>query len=121
MASKSGKQTRREEKERLRQLREEAERREASEQRRKLLIGYGIAGVLVAAVIAGIVIVVIGSSGGNASGNAHIVSAGLGFATTTENLKPDEREGIRTQPGPLATAAKLDQAAKAASCVVRNP
>ena len=33
--------SRREEKERLRQIREEAEKREASEQRRKLLLGYG--------------------------------------------------------------------------------
>jgi hypothetical protein len=113
--------SRREEKERLRQIREEAERRESAEQRRKLFIGYGVAGVLTAAVVLGIVVVVIGSSGGGASGNAHIVSAGVGSITTTQELEPDEREGIRSKPGPLATAAKLPQAAKAAGCVLRNP
>jgi hypothetical protein len=111
---------RREEKERLRQIREDAERREAAEQRRKLIIGYSMAGVLAAAVVAGIVVVVMSSSSG-ASGNAHIVNSGLGSFTTSQDLKPDDREGTRTKPGPLATAAKLPQAAKAAKCVLRNP
>ena len=112
--------SRREEKERLRQIREQAERREASEQRRKLLLGYGVAGVLAAAVVIGLALVVIGSGGG-ASGNSHIVNQGVGSFTTTQDLEPDEREGIRTKPGALATAAKLPQAAKAAGCVLRNP
>lgn len=112
---------RRDEKERLRQIREEAEQREAAEQRRKLLTGYGVAGLLAGAVVLGIVLLVIGSSGGGASGNAHIVSAGVGLSTTTQDLKPDEREGTKTKPGQLATAAKLPQAAKAAKCVLRNP
>jgi hypothetical protein len=113
--------SRREEKERLRQIREEAEKREASEQRRKLFVGYAVAGVLAGAVVLGIVLVVIGSSGGGASGNAHIVSSGIGTFTTTQDMEPDEREGTRTKPGALATAAKLPQAAKAAKCVLRNP
>jgi Protein of unknown function (DUF3105) len=111
---------RREEKERLRQIREEAERREATEHRRRLMIGYAVAGVLAAAVVAGIVAVVL-SSGGGASGNAHIVSTGVGSFTTTQDLKPDDREGIKTKPGSLATPASLPQAAKAAKCVLRNP
>jgi hypothetical protein len=109
---------RREEKERLRELREQAEKREASEQRRKLLVGYGVAGVLAAAVVAGILVLVL-AGGSGAKGNAHIVQVDL--ATTTQDLKPDEREGTKTKAGPLATAAKLPQAAKAAKCVVRNP
>jgi Protein of unknown function (DUF3105) len=112
---------RREEKARLRQIREEAEKREAAEQRRKLLVGYGVAGVLTAAVVLGIVIVVLGSSGGGASGNSHIVGSGVGFSTTTSDLKPDDRVGTKTKAGPLATAAALPQAAKAAKCVLRNP
>jgi uncharacterized protein DUF3105 len=113
--------TRREEKERLRQIREEAEKREAAEQRRKLLIGYGVAGILAAAVIAGILSLVIFSGGSSASGNSHIVSSGIGAFTTTQDLEPDDREGIPTKAGPLASAAKLPQAAKAARCVLRNP
>ena len=112
---------RREEKERLRQIREEAEKREAAEQRRKLLIGYGVAGVLTAAVVAGILVVVLAGGGSSASGNSHIVSNGIGSLTTTQDLKPDDREGIRTKPGPLASPASLPKAAKAAKCVLRNP
>ncbi len=111
---------RREEKERLRELREQAENREASEQRRKLLLGYGVAGVLTAAVVLGIVIVVLGGSS-SANGNSHIVNSGVGLATTTQDLTPDDRRGTRTKPGPLASAAKLPEAAKAAKCVLRIP
>lgn len=113
--------SRREEKERLRQIREEAEKHEASEQRRKLVIGYAVAGVLATAVIVGIVLVVIGSSGGGASGNAHLVSTGVGLATTTQDLDLDEREGTKTKAGALASAEDLTQAAKAAKCVLRSP
>jgi hypothetical protein len=112
---------RRQEKERLRQLRQEAERREAAEQRRKLFVGYAVAAVLAGAVVLGIVLVVLSSTGGGASGNAHIVNAGLGSITSTEGLKPDEREGIKTSPGRLASASTLPQAARAAGCVLRNP
>ena len=112
---------RREEKERLRELREQAEKREASEQRRKLLIGYAVAAVLTLAVVGGILAVVLGGGGSSASGNSHIVNAGIGLATTTEDLKPDDRQGTKTKPGSLATAAKLPEAAKAAKCVLRNP
>jgi Protein of unknown function (DUF3105) len=113
--------SRREEKERLRQLRQEAEKREAREQRRKLMVGYGVAGVLAAAVVAGIGVIIVGSTGGGASGNAHIVNQGVGTFTTTMDLEPDEREGIPTEPGPLASAEDLQRAAKAAGCVLRNP
>lgn len=112
---------RREEKERLREIRQEAEHREASEQRRKLLAGYAVAGVLGAAVVIGIVLVVISSGGGGASGNAHIVNLGVGEFTTTQELEPDGREGTETKPGALAEAAKLQQAARAAKCVLRSP
>ncbi|MGH2981953.1 MAG: DUF3105 domain-containing protein [Solirubrobacterales bacterium] len=113
--------SRREEKERLRQIREEAEKRESAEQRRKLYLGYGVAGILAGAVIVGIVLVVIGSSGGGASGNAHLVSQGVGLQTTTQDLDPDEREGTRTEPGPLANAGDLQRAARAADCTLHNP
>jgi hypothetical protein len=112
--------SRKEEKERLREIREQAEKREASEQRRKLILGYAVAGVLAAAVVVGIVLVVIGSSESGASGNAHIV-AGPPGSTTTMNLDPDEREGTKTKAGPMAEADKLTQAARAAKCVLRNP
>ena len=106
--------TRREEKERLRQIRLEAEQREAGEQRRKLLVGYAIAGVLGAAVIAGIVVVLLSSGGGGgASGTAHINAV----TGDTHGLTPDTRDG--PEPPPLQEA-DLKTAAKAAGCVLRE-
>src|SRR5436190_16644109 len=108
--------SRREEKERLRQIRVEAEERERQAQRRRLYIGYALGGLIGAAVLAGIVVLIV-SSGGGAQGNAHIVNC-AGGACTTEGLQPDERVGTKTKPGRLATAARLPQAAKAAGCVL---
>ena len=113
--------SRREEKERLRQIREEAEKREASEQRRKLMLGYAVAGVLAAAVVAGIVLVVIGSSGGRGERQRAPGRHRVGLTTTTLDLELDEREGTKTKAGPLANADDLTRAAKAAKCVLRNP
>jgi hypothetical protein len=104
---------RREEKERLRQIREEAEQREASEQRRKLLVGYLVAGVLTAAVVAGIVIVVIGSSGGGGSSGAAHINAVSG---STNGVPPDDRHGPKPSP---VKVSDLKQAAKQAGCDLR--
>jgi hypothetical protein len=106
--------SRREEKERLRQIREEAEKRETSEQRRKLLIGYAVAALLAGAVVAGIVVVVLssGGGGGGASGAAHInVSSG-----STNGVPPDDRHGPAPPP---VKVASLKTAAKKAGCVLR--
>ena len=104
---------RREEKERLRQIRIEAERREAAEQRRKLMVGYGIAGLLAAAVIAGLVVVILSSGGGGASGGGHINAV----TGTTHGLTPDERDG--PEPPPLEEASLTD-AARASGCDLRE-
>ncbi len=105
---------RREEKARLRQIREEAEKREAGEQRRKLLIGYGVAGLLAAAVVLGIVIVVVGSSvGGGASGAAHINAPDSG---STNGVPPDDRTGPKPPP---VKVSDLKLAAKKAGCDLR--
>jgi hypothetical protein len=106
---------RREERERLREIRREAEKRESQEQRRRLMIGYLVAGVLGLAVIAGIVIVIANSGGGGggaSSGPAHIsVQSG-----STNGIPPDERAG--TEPPPTRVL-NLKQAAKQAGCVLR--
>jgi Protein of unknown function (DUF3105) len=103
--------TRKEEKERLRQARLEAERREASEARRKLIFGYVAAGVIGAVVVAGIVAVII-SGAGEASGEAHIFTA----SGSTNDIQPDEREG--TAPPPLEQS-NLEAAAEEAGCTLR--
>ena len=104
---------RREERERLRQIRREAEEREAREQRRKLILGYTLAGLLAAAVVVGILVVIISSGGGGASAEgAHINSS----SGNTNGVPPDDRSG--TQP-PAVKVANLQQAAKDAGCDLR--
>jgi hypothetical protein len=63
--------TRKEEKERRRAERVEAERRAAAAARKRTMLGYGVAGVLTAAVIAGIVVVIVGS-GSSSSGPTEV-------------------------------------------------
>jgi hypothetical protein len=102
---------RREEKERLRQIRQEAEKREAAEQRRKLLFGYLVAGILGAAVVVGVVVVILGSGGGS-DNSAHINTS----SGSTNDVTPDDRHGPKPPP---VKDADLKTAAKAAGCVVR--
>lgn len=107
--------TRKEEKERLRAARLEAERREATAARKRLLLGYGAAGVLTAAVLAGIVVVILG--GGGSRGADFPANAHINLATGNDNgYTPDGREGT---PPPLVRQADLQKAAAAAGCELR--
>jgi hypothetical protein len=104
--------TRKEEKERLRQARLEAERREADAAKRRLIFGYVAAGVIGAVVLAGIVAVVLAGGGGGASGAAHInVSSG-----STNDVKPDGRDGKAPPP---VKEDDLRVAARKAGCDLR--
>ena len=58
--------SRKEEKERLRKARLDAERREASDAQRRLMLGYLVAGLLAAAVLAGLVIAIANGREGTA-------------------------------------------------------
>jgi Protein of unknown function (DUF3105) len=109
--------TRREDRERRRAERLAAERAQASAERRRLLIGYVVAGVLGAAVLGGIVIAVAGSGGGGGSGDdpgdfpdaAHIeVQSGF-----VHGFEADGREGT---PPPALEQGDLETAAKQANC-----
>jgi hypothetical protein len=91
--------SRRQDKERLRAERLAAEQREKGQARRRLIAGYFVAGLLGAAVLAGLV-VVLASGGGGDNGveasadcdnleNAHIQTQ----SGSTEGLEPDCREG----------------------------
>jgi hypothetical protein len=103
--------SRKEEKERLRQLRVEAEAKDRAGQRRRLMVGYALAGVIGLAVLAGIV-ALIASSGGGAKGEAHI----NGSSGSTNGVAPDNRTG--TAP-PKLTETNLQTAAKKAGCDLR--
>ena len=107
--------TRKEEKERLRAARLDAERREAQGARKRLLLGYAVAGVLTAAVLAGIVVVAL--SGGGGGGPDEPAAAHIDTGTGSVNgVAPDAREGI---PPPPVGNLDLSTAAAGAGCDLR--
>ncbi len=104
---------REEERERLRQARQEREKKQGGSERRRLMAGYAVAGVIGLAVLVGIVMAIAGSTGDNDGGEAHI-SLGSG---STNGIQPDKREG--TEPPPLKVT-NLKEAAKKAGCELRR-
>lgn len=106
---------RKEERERLRRERLEAERRGASDERRRLILGYAVAGILGALVLAGIVVAIMNAGGSSSEGEVN-EAAGIdpGTGETFEgSLEPDEREG---EEPPGVELADLEEAAAAADC-----
>lgn len=106
--------SRKEEKERLRQHRLEAQERDAAAQRRRLFLGYGLAAVLGVAVLIGVIVVIASSGGGDdgSSGDAHIDAA----SGSTNGAAPDDRQG--TDP-PAVSETSLKSAAAAAGCELK--
>jgi hypothetical protein len=104
--------SRKEERERLRQARLEREREQAGAQRRKLMLGYGAAGIVGLAVLVGIVVVIAGSGGGGSSDAAHINQS----SGSTNGVAVDDRSG--TEPA-AARTSNLKAAARAAGCELR--
>jgi hypothetical protein len=109
--------TRREDRERRRAERQAAERAQAAAERRRLIIGYIVAGVLGAAVLGGIVIAVAGSGdGGNGNPDpgdipeaAHVqIDSG-----TVDGIPLWDEEGT---PPPELQQGDLETAAKQANC-----
>jgi hypothetical protein len=108
---------RKEERERLRAERLAAQKAATSDERRRLILGYFVAGILGALVIAGIVVAVMNSGGGGTPGEEEANEA-AGFDPNSgfrvpQDIELDEREG--TPPPPLEQG-DLEAAAKAADC-----
>jgi len=103
---------REEERERLRQLREERQSTHSAAGRRRLLIGYIAAGTIGVAIIAGIVVAIASSGGGGGAGGAHINQS----SGSTNGISPDERAGT---PPPAVGVANLKKAARQAGCLLR--
>lgn len=106
---------RKEEKERLRREREAAEKQSSSSERKRLLAGYALAGLISVAVLAGIVFAVLSGGDGTEEdanregfGTAGVVFDGAEF---------DQRAG--TEPSELATA-DLDTAATEGGCALQR-
>ena len=107
--------TRKEEKERLRAARLEAERSESLAARKRLILGYGAAGILTLAVLVGIVVAI--ASGGGGSDGDTPAAAHVDTATGSINgLAADGREG--TIP-PEVQNLDLENAADEAGCTLR--
>jgi hypothetical protein len=110
--------SRREERERLRAERLAAQSHRGSSERRRLILGYAVAGILTLAVVAGLVAVIASGGDGDGAGGdlcdeAH-VSPDFGSFT---GLEPDCREGTgppELQQGDPAAAAE------AAGCTLRE-
>jgi hypothetical protein len=104
---------REEERERLRQAREERESTEAKKGRQRLIAVYALAGVIGALVLGGIVVAIASSGGGSGGGSASHIDQASG---STNGIEPDERTG--TAPA-AAKQTNLAKAAKQADCTLR--
>ncbi len=102
---------REEERERLRQARQEKESGRAKSDRRRLYTVYGVAGLVGLLVVAGIVAIV-ASGGSGGGGESHINQA----SGSTNGVEPDESQGT---PVAEVKVANLKEAAKKAGCVLK--
>lgn len=110
--------SRKEEKERLRRERIEAERQAQSSGRRRLMIGYIVAGALALLIVVGLVIALTGggdSGGGDTQAEGDNVNTDFG-GKVPEGIRVDDRAG--TAP-PAVAVGDLTAAAKAAGCDLR--
>ena len=111
---------RKEERERLREERLAAQRAAQSSDKRRLYLGYAVAGLIVAAILAGLVVVIAGGNSGDetgvdAEGNAFPELAFINeeIGVVPDGIEVDGREG--TEPPPQENAV-LEDAAKLADC-----
>jgi Protein of unknown function (DUF3105) len=109
--------TRKEERERMRQERLAAQQAAASSEKRRLYLGYAVAGVIVVAIVAGIGVAIAGG-GDDESGPSETDFPELAYiepdiGAVPPDLEPDGRDG--TDP-PEQQNADLEGAAQAADC-----
>lgn len=103
---------REEERERLRQARQEREKHQTGSEKRRLMIGYGVAGLVGIAVLVGIVMVIVSSANKNDGGEAHINQQ----TGSTNGIQPDTRSGTAVA---TVKVSNLKEAAKKAGCDLR--
>jgi hypothetical protein len=84
----------------------------AGSERRRLMAGYGVAGVLGVAVLVGLVLVIISAANENTGGEAHIDQR----TGSTNGVQPDKRKGTEV---PVANVTDPEKAAKMAGCDLR--
>jgi uncharacterized protein DUF3105 len=117
--------SRKEEKERLRAERLAAQSKGTGGERRRLLLGYVLAGLLGAAVIVGLIVVI--SSSGNGSGDGNFDACANGhfqLQSGTPPAQPDDKTASEADcregtPPPPIQIGDLEASAKAAGCDLR--
>ena len=115
--------SRKEERERLRIQREQHLAETARQERKRLLLGYIVAGVISLAVLAGIVAVVVGGGGGDEGSNEGVSEEEIEAAHLdlqvgiVDGKEPDTRDGTDPAQGGLVD---LTKAAEAAGCDLRE-
>lgn len=114
--------SRKEEKERLRVEREAAEAAEARAERKRLILGYIVAGLISLAVVGGIIFAIVGGGdeGGDGAGGTGESSENVNYefgGVLPEGIEVDTREG--TEPPPVAEE-DLRTAADAAGCELQT-
>lgn len=103
---------REEERERLRQARKASEKKQAGSEKRRLMIGYGVAGIVGVLVLIGIIAVIVSAASKNDSGDAHIAQQ----SGSTNGIQPDTRSGTTVA---AVKVTNLKEAAKKAGCDLR--
>jgi len=112
--------SKKEEKERLRAAREAAEKQDRTKERKQLILGYAVAGVITLAVVVGIVVAV--TSGGSSSGGestaadnvSHANRVNETYGIVPKGIKVDDRDSV--DPPTEGNTADLQTAASAANC-----
>jgi hypothetical protein len=106
--------SRKEEKERLRQAREQAEAADRKAERKRLILGYAVAGVISVAVLVGIVFAIAGGNGdgdGGGDGGERVEEM---FGVIPAGISVDDRDGV--DPPTDGGVNDLETAAEAAGC-----
>ena len=103
---------REEERERLRQARLEREKKAAGSDKRRLMIGYSVAGVIGLVIVVAVVVALVGAASNNAGGDAHIAQQ----SGSTNGVQPDTRSGTAPE---AVKVTNLKLAAKKANCDLR--
>lgn len=108
--------TRKEEKDRLRAAREQAEAAERSSERKRLILGYAVAGIITVAVLAGIVFAIVGGDG-DSQGTIEVGEnerVNQEFGSVPDDQKIDDRDSV--EPPSDGADKALEVAAADAGC-----